>query len=398
MGQINLNDTSAAAIAVRGGLRDPISVKSYGATGDGSTDDSTAIQAAITAANAINTGVTVYLPNGTYRINTGIVLASTRVNFVGQSQAGTVLQYHGSGTALDVTADGSVRLEDFAIENTGGTGLVGVMVGSATAYTGWRYQLSRIKVSDFDTAGFHFTNCEQTRSEYLWADGCAIGFLVDDSRHTGPAQGVNNTWEMCRAYESTGQGWDVYDQIGPRFINCQSLRSAGTNQFQLRGTNFGAFIEALDVETASLGTTCGLLVSGERHTVSIAGFSLSKGVEFSAATGCMLMPCRFSSVTTPVTVGATCVDLTLMDGGNLGTVSEGAPSETHYIGARLRSERVEVRGTGATGYIEFSNEQTSDPGAIANRGRLYIKDDGAGKTQLVVRFGSGAVQVIATEP
>jgi hypothetical protein len=33
-----------------------------------------------------------------------------------------------------------------------------------------------------------------------------------------------------------------------------------------------------------------------------------------------------------------------------------------------------------------------------NRGRLYVRDNGAGKTQLVVRFPSGAVQTIATEP
>jgi hypothetical protein len=29
---------------------------------------------------------------------------------------------------------------------------------------------------------------------------------------------------------------------------------------------------------------------------------------------------------------------------------------------------------------------------------LYAKDNGSGKTQLVVRFASGAVQVLATEP
>jgi len=34
----------------------------------------------------------------------------------------------------------------------------------------------------------------------------------------------------------------------------------------------------------------------------------------------------------------------------------------------------------------------------ANTGRLYVRDNGAGKTQLVIRFPTGAVQVIATEP
>jgi len=43
--------------------------------------------------------------------------------------------------------------------------------------------------------------------------------------------------------------------------------------------------------------------------------------------------------------------------------------------------------------------ETSDPGVADTDGaRLYARDNGSGKTQLVVVFQSGAVQVIATEP
>lgn len=55
-----------------------------------------------------------------------------------------------------------------------------------------------------------------------------------------------------------------------------------------------------------------------------------------------------------------------------------------------------VSGT-VMGAIPFT--EISDPSApAANGARLYARDNGAGKTQLVVRFNSGAVQVIATEP
>jgi len=51
-----------------------------------------------------------------------------------------------------------------------------------------------------------------------------------------------------------------------------------------------------------------------------------------------------------------------------------------------------------TSYIE-GFEQSSDPSAPgADRGRIFFKDNGAGKTQLCVRFPTGATQVIATEP
>jgi hypothetical protein len=44
-------------------------------------------------------------------------------------------------------------------------------------------------------------------------------------------------------------------------------------------------------------------------------------------------------------------------------------------------------------------EEIADPSApTANRGILYTRDNGSGKTQLVVRFPTGAIQVIATEP
>jgi hypothetical protein len=49
------------------------------------------------------------------------------------------------------------------------------------------------------------------------------------------------------------------------------------------------------------------------------------------------------------------------------------------------------------GYIE--GYEVSDPAApSANTGRLYFRDNGSGKTQLCVRFNTGAVQVVATEP
>lgn len=49
--------------------------------------------------------------------------------------------------------------------------------------------------------------------------------------------------------------------------------------------------------------------------------------------------------------------------------------------------------------MEFVTESSADAAAPSSNGaRLYTKDNGAGKTQLAVRFATGAVQIIATEP
>ena len=68
-----------------------------------------------------------------------------------------------------------------------------------------------------------------------------------------------------------------------------------------------------------------------------------------------------------------------------------------YVGvAGVWSAVGRVGGTamGAVPFAEISD--AAAPGA--NGARLYARDNGSGKTQLVVRFNTGAVQVIATEP
>jgi hypothetical protein len=45
-----------------------------------------------------------------------------------------------------------------------------------------------------------------------------------------------------------------------------------------------------------------------------------------------------------------------------------------------------------------SSEITDPTAPSANRARIYCKDNGSGKTQLVVRFPTGAVQQLAIEP
>lgn len=42
--------------------------------------------------------------------------------------------------------------------------------------------------------------------------------------------------------------------------------------------------------------------------------------------------------------------------------------------------------------------ERSDPTGTSDQGKLYVRDNGAGKSQLCVIFGTGAVQVLATEP
>jgi len=65
-----------------------VSVKSYGATGDGVTDDTAAVQAAMDKANA--SGRPLYFPPGTYLISDSITLSSTSLKVCGAGYASII--------------------------------------------------------------------------------------------------------------------------------------------------------------------------------------------------------------------------------------------------------------------------------------------------------------------
>jgi hypothetical protein len=70
--------------------------------------------------------------------------------------------------------------------------------------------------------------------------------------------------------------------------------------------------------------------------------------------------------------------------------------------ARLTADGIFALGTtdttGAAAKQFVMTETTAPTAAAANNGILFLEDNGAGKTRLVIKFSSGAAQVIATEP
>jgi len=75
--------TGATTRTIQAKLRDTVSVKDFGAVGDGVADDTAAIQAALTAAANRQVPAVVYLPSGAYRITTTLKIAST-ISMVGE--------------------------------------------------------------------------------------------------------------------------------------------------------------------------------------------------------------------------------------------------------------------------------------------------------------------------
>lgn len=92
---------------------------------------------------------------------------------------------------------------------------------------------------------------------------------------------------------------------------------------------------------------------------------------------------------------ATCAGVYSVAIGKNSTVSSGHITGTMIVGSTTVGSELDLEL--AKGLLVLP--EIPDPGAaLANQCRLYCRDNGGGKSQLVVVFPSGAVQVLATEP
>ncbi|GAA1265034.1 hypothetical protein GCM10009665_62930 [Kitasatospora nipponensis] len=122
---------AAPAQAATAGSLDWFDVKAYGAVGDGATDDTAAVQSAITAAGAAGGG-TVYLPEGTYLVtpssgNPALAVTARGVRLVGASSRAATLLKGGNGILLRMSGpqsdlSGATRLSYCSVENLGFNG------------------------------------------------------------------------------------------------------------------------------------------------------------------------------------------------------------------------------------------------------------------------------------
>lgn len=77
-------------------------VTSYGATGNGTTDDRAAIQSAIDAASAAGGGV-VFFPKGTYRITGSLEVSGNNVQLEGTGKASVIFLSTAGGTVIHIS-------------------------------------------------------------------------------------------------------------------------------------------------------------------------------------------------------------------------------------------------------------------------------------------------------
>ena len=198
--------TGAAARTVDSRLKDVVSVKDFGAVGDGTTNDAAAIQAAIDYAQAQSTNgtpVTITLPAGNYRINSTLnigTVSALKIGFLGAGREKTALLYYGSNNTDCVIIGRSdspgynitehSRFGGFTVKRMSGTGGIGVRVRQVS-YCDFEDIYVKANGTNYWTHGFHlwdwpgagYFQTIWSRFSDIWAEGAS---------NTAFYAGVNN--------------------------------------------------------------------------------------------------------------------------------------------------------------------------------------------------------------
>ena len=178
---------------------DFMNVLSVGVVGNGTTDDTAAINAAITA----NPGKVLLFPSGkTYRIITGQGGDNDHSGGIKLNQAGTTLWCYGATFVMDTSTFQHYQMVDVTAADCAVYG--GKFVGDVVAHTGtageWGYGIAI-------GAGADRFKAQDVYAKYCWGDGFFIWERPSDVSLTN-----------CIADNNRRQGLSIIDAIRPRVV------------------------------------------------------------------------------------------------------------------------------------------------------------------------------------
>ena len=137
---------NAVAMSAQDKLRETVSVKDFGAVGDGVTDDSTAISNAVNYAHQNNSAT--YFPPGTYLVNTSVT--------VGTVDAGNIIiyGYRATLTTTNTTIQGVLNCQGPSPSNRGGRVMIRGLI-----FEGQNKTHANIGLKIEDIQGVHIEDC-----------------------------------------------------------------------------------------------------------------------------------------------------------------------------------------------------------------------------------------------
>jgi len=256
--------TGAVSTTVQAKLRESVSVKDFGAVGDGSTNDTTAFTNAIaTGAGCIN------IPDGTYKITSQLALGAGQ-RLVGSSRVTAILNHTFNGDMLTM-ADGS-GLFNLYLAGQGAT-----YTGKGVKITGTngRQTIQNCKITDFSDNCIYFEKDAGSQ--------CSVSNLIASQNSGGTGTG-----KYAIAVEDVAS---TSGQAVPRkFIQIETngfcaFDFGGANDFFVSNSfiadlNYSTNSRAVLITDSRIANQTALTVRGANHT--IVGCDIAPALTISA--------------------------------------------------------------------------------------------------------------------
>jgi uncharacterized protein YjbI with pentapeptide repeats len=243
--------TGAVNRAINLKLAEIVSVKDFGAIGDGTTDDTTAIAAAITYIGSLNGG-DIYFPQGTYKVSAPLVLANSQ-NLVGDTNGATI--YNASTTQETITAGTSTTIFNGNKSYITGLKFTGNASGAATCH-GINIQGMQVIVRDCTFAGVKGSGIKGQYCQYTRINNCAFynngRYGIEILTNNVNTQGSNDI-DIADVYQNIGNGLGgIYAQLQQSTIRRCTFTDAATGTYQLYLNGFNNLIEQCTFELANV--------------------------------------------------------------------------------------------------------------------------------------------------
>lgn len=242
-------------------------VKSFGAVGDGITDDTEAINDAF--ASLSTTGGTVYFPAGTYLVSDSLSLAKAGTSVVGAGRGVTTINFTASSKSIFQGLDDAVQYNHCGFE--------GINLNTTSSYT--------------NVQGFDFS-----RLSYSWVRDCSA---------TLRGSGSNGIWV---AGADDGHG-PYYCRVDNFYFSGGAQATNARIRFSRTGEPFNRTANSWLI-TGGRGSSCGIdidlqgnqhvVIGGRGETISVAGVNCGNAAIPLSCLGCVIVGYGYENGSAPV--------------------------------------------------------------------------------------------------
>jgi len=230
----------------------PLNVLDFGATGNGTTDDTSAINAALTYAG-ISGGGNIFFPAGTYKISTPLVLINgqslignnnTTINNVSTTQEAITAgqdptTYNGNMSYISGI--------NFTGNTSGNSSCHGILIQGETVF------ISNCTFGNFKGSGIKGSYCQYTRINNCgFYNNGRYGIEIINAN----SGSLSNDIDISDIYQNIGNGLGgIYAQMQQCTIRRCTFTNSTSNNYQLSLIGYNNLVEQCTFELSQSGIT-----------------------------------------------------------------------------------------------------------------------------------------------